>query len=59
VRDFARFALQIYGNHGSRDAQREYCARIMLIKAEQAPEQYDRVWKKYVSVLNGEYAMNE
>ena len=31
----------------------------MLIKAVPNPEQYDRVWERYVSILNGEYAMNE
>jgi acyl-CoA dehydrogenase len=59
VRDFAQFAMQIYGNHSSNDAQRDYCVKIMLIKAVPSPEQYNRVWEKYVSVLNGEYAMNE
>jgi len=59
VRDVAHFALQIYGNHSSRGEQREYCTRIMLIKAVPNPEQYNKVWEKYVSVLNGEYAMNE
>ncbi len=59
VRDIAHFALQIYGNHNSRDEQREYCTRIMLIKAVPSLEQYNKVWEKYVSVLNGEYAMNE
>jgi acyl-CoA dehydrogenase len=59
VRDFAQFAMQIYGNHGSKDAQRDYCVKIMLIKAVPNPEQYNSVWQQYVSVLNGEYAMNE
>jgi acyl-CoA dehydrogenase len=59
VRDFARFAMQIYGNHSSKDAQRDYCVKIMLIKAVPDSEQYNRVWQQYVSVLNGEYAMNE
>jgi acyl-CoA dehydrogenase len=59
VRDFAQFAMQIYGNHGSKDAQRDYCVKIMLIKGVPSPEQYNRVWEQYVSVLNGEYAMNE
>ena len=31
----------------------------MLIKAVPNQEQYNRVWEKYVYVLNGEYAMNE
>lgn len=59
VRDFAQFAMQIYGNHSSRDAQRDYFGRIMLIKAVPDPEQYGRVWERYVSILNGEYAMSE
>jgi acyl-CoA dehydrogenase len=59
VRDFAQFAMQIYGNHSSKDAQRDYCVKIMLIKVVPSPEQYNRVWETYVSVLNGEYAMNE
>ncbi len=59
VRDFSLFALQIYGNHSTKDEQRAYCRDIMLIKAVPDPAQYGRVWEKYVSVLNGEYAMNE
>ena len=59
VRDFARFALQIYGMHNTKDEQRVYCKDIMLIKAEGDDAQYERVWKKYVYSLNGEYAMNE
>ena len=59
VRDFAHFGLQIYGNHTTKDEQRAYCTKIMLIKAVPNPEQYNKVWEKYVSVLNGEYAMNE
>lgn len=59
VRDFARFALQIYGLHNTKDEQRSYCKEIMLIKAKGDDTQYNRIWKKYVFSLNGEYAMNE
>jgi len=59
VRDFANFALQIYANHSTKDEQRIFCKDIMLIKAVADPEQYNRVWEKYVFPLNGEYAMNE
>ena len=59
VRDFAGFALQIYGNHNTRDEQRPFCKDIMLIKAVQDDAQYQRVWGKYVFALDGEYAMNE
>jgi acyl-CoA dehydrogenase len=59
VRDFAHFALQIYGNHNVHDEQRTFCKEIMLIKAVPDLGQYTKVWEKYVAVLNGEYAMNE
>jgi acyl-CoA dehydrogenase len=59
VRDFARFGLQIYGTHSTKDEQRAYCKDIMLIKAQGDDAQYNRVWEKYVFALNGEYAMNE
>ena len=59
VRDFANFALQIYGNHGTRDEQRPFCKEIMLIKAVPDDAQYQRVWEKYVFALDGEYAMND
>ncbi len=59
VRDFARFALAIYGMHNSKDEQRAYCKEIMLIKSQGDDDQYNRVWKKYVFALNGEYAMSE
>ncbi|RJQ81889.1 MAG: acyl-CoA dehydrogenase [Desulfobacteraceae bacterium] len=58
VRDFARFALQIYGMHNTRDDQRAYCKEIMLIKSQGDAAQCNRVWEKYVFALNGEYEMN-
>jgi acyl-CoA dehydrogenase len=59
VRDFARFALQIYGMHNTKEDQRAYCREIMLIKSQGDDAQYNRLWKNYVYALNGEYAMNE
>ena len=59
VRDFARFALQIYGMHGTRDEQRVYCKEIMLIRAVPAAEQSRRIWETCVLSLNGEYRMND
>jgi acyl-CoA dehydrogenase len=59
VRDFSRFALQIYGMDNTKDEQRAYCKEIMLIKAQGDSAQYDRVWTKYVAPLNGEYEMHE
>ncbi|MDD5168169.1 MAG: acyl-CoA/acyl-ACP dehydrogenase [Syntrophales bacterium] len=59
VRDFTKFALQIYGMHNSKDEQRAFCKEIMLIKAVGDDAQYNRVWEKYVYSLNGEYQMND
>ena len=59
VRDFAHFALQIYGMHAGREDQRAFCREIMLIKAVPAAEQYERIWKTCVLTLNGEYRMND
>ena len=59
VRDFAHFALQIYGMHACRDDQRAFCREIILIRAVPAPEQYARIWKNWVILLNGEYRMND
>jgi acyl-CoA dehydrogenase len=59
VRDFARFALEIYGMHASREEQRAFCREIMLIKAVADEEQYRRIWEGFVLPLNGEYRMND
>ena len=59
VRDFSRFALQIYATHNTRDDQRAFCKDIMLIRSERDDIQYNRVWNDYVLSLNGEYIMNE
>jgi len=59
VRDFAHFALQIYGNHNSSEEQGAFCRDIMLIRSVADYGQYQRVWKEYVFPLNGEYEMNE
>jgi acyl-CoA dehydrogenase len=59
VRDFARFAHQIFGMHKTRDDQREYFTKIMMIRSAQDDTQYDYIWKKYVLSLNGEYEMNK
>jgi len=59
VRDFASFALQIYGMNTTKADQRDFCREIMLIRAVGDDEQVSRVWEKYVFPLNGEYQMND
>ncbi|OLS14402.1 MAG: hypothetical protein RBG13Loki_1958 [Promethearchaeota archaeon CR_4] len=59
VRDFARFALQIYDVPSTKAEQRTLCQEIMLVRPVPDAAEYDKVWREYVVVLNGEYAMNE
>jgi len=59
VRDFASFALQIYGMNTTKADQRDFCRKIMLIRTVGDDEQVNRVWEKYVFPLNGEYQMND
>lgn len=59
VRDFARFAHQIFGMNKTREDQRGYFTKIMMIRSQNDDAQVERVWKKYVYALNGEYAMND
>jgi acyl-CoA dehydrogenase len=59
VRDFASFALQIYGMNTTKADQRDFCREIMLIRTVGDDEQLSRVWEKYVFPLNGEYQMND
>ncbi len=58
VRDFALFALQIYGNHAAKEEQRDFFREIMEVRAKADTDQYQQVWEKYVFPLNGEYTMN-
>jgi acyl-CoA dehydrogenase len=59
VRDFASFALQIYGMNATKADQRGFCQEIMLIRTVGDDEQVGHVWEKYVFPLNGEYQMND
>jgi acyl-CoA dehydrogenase len=58
VRDFATFALQIYGMNTTTEAQRGFCRDIMLIRAVGDDGQVNRIWENYIITLNGEYEMN-
>ncbi len=59
VRDFARFALQIYDVPSTKAEQRLLCSEIMLVRPVPDAAAYDKVWREYVAVLDGEYAMNK
>jgi len=57
VRDFSKFALQLYSKTASTDTQMELCMK-MLKKPTINKDRYNRVWEKYVYTLNGQYEMN-
>ena len=57
VRDFSRFALQLYSKTSSTDAQMEICLK-MIKKPVRDAERFERIWSKYVEPLNNAYEMN-
>ncbi len=57
VRDFSKFALQIYSKTGSTEKQMELCLK-MIKKPVKDPERFNRVWEKHIAVLDGTYEMN-
>ena len=57
VRDFSKFALQLYSKTGATEEQMVLCLR-MIKKPVKDTERFNRVWEKHVAVLNGAYAMN-
>ena len=57
VRDVSGHALALLGQPSSNDTQIGKC-REMMRKPVHDPERYERVWKRYVEVLDGAYAMH-
>jgi acyl-CoA dehydrogenase len=57
VRDFSRFALQLYSKTTSTDAQMEICLKIIK-KPVRDTKRFDRIWSRYVEPLNNAYEMN-
>jgi acyl-CoA dehydrogenase len=58
VRDFSKYAVQLYQKKSNTPQQLEYC--IKMIKNPAADmEKFTRVWEKYVYSLKGEYKMND
>jgi len=58
VRDFSKFALQLYSKTSSTSMQRFFCRR-MIRKPVVDHARFERVWEKHVVVLRGAYRMNE
>ena len=58
VRDFSKFALQLYSKTSSTATQRLFCRR-MIRKPVVDHARFERVWKEHVYALEGTYRMNE
>jgi acyl-CoA dehydrogenase len=58
VRDFSKFALQMYSKTSSTRIQMKFCA-MMIKKPTVDQDRFDRVWEKYVYSLKNQYQMNE
>jgi acyl-CoA dehydrogenase len=58
IRDFSKFALQLYSKTSSTDSQMALCMR-MIKKPMVNPERFSRIWEKHVYALKGAYRMND
>jgi acyl-CoA dehydrogenase len=58
IRDFSKFALQVYSKPSSRDEQRKYCLD-MIKKPVVDEERFNRVLDNYVYSLKDVYEMNK
>jgi len=57
IRDFSKFALQLYSKTSSTAKQMELSLK-MIRKPIVNPDLFNKIWKEYVYPLNGAYAMN-
>ena len=57
IRDFSKFALQMYAKPSSTEQQMAIALK-MVRKANVDPERFNYVWEKHVANLNGSYEMN-
>ncbi len=58
VRDFSKFALQLYSKTSSTPEQMEICMKIIK-KPAVNPERFNRIWEKQVLSLKETYTMND
>jgi len=58
VRDFSRFAVQLYGKPSSTSKQMEFFLK-MIRKPAVDQRRYDKIWQNHVHALKDAYVMNE
>jgi acyl-CoA dehydrogenase len=57
IRDFSRYAMQLYSKTSSTEAQMQYCMK-MVRKPVVDQERYERVWNEHVYAQKDVYHMN-
>jgi acyl-CoA dehydrogenase len=57
VRDFSKFALQLYSKTGATNEQMALCLK-MIKKPVNDSGRFNRVWKRHIADLSGTYEMN-
>ncbi len=58
IRDFSKYALQIYSKTSSTQAQMDICMK-MIKKPVVNTERFQNIWQNYVKTLNNAYKMND
>ncbi len=56
IRDFSKFALQIYSKPGSTETQMEFCMS-MIKKPTVNQDRFNRIWDTHVYSLKDVYEM--
>jgi len=57
IRDFSKFALQLYSKTGSTEQQMNLCLK-MIKKPVTDLARFNRIWEKHIATLDGAYEMN-
>ena len=58
IRDFSKFALQLYSKGSDTLLQKQICQR-MIKRPHDDKEQFDHIWETYVYPMKGQYQMND
>jgi acyl-CoA dehydrogenase len=57
VRDFSRYALQLFSKPSCTSRQKDLCRKMMMSPVPDE-DKFERIWKYYVYSLKGQYTMN-
>jgi acyl-CoA dehydrogenase len=57
VRDFSKYALQLFCKPSGTSKQKDLCMK-MIKSPVPHQDKFERIWKKHVYSLKGQYTMN-